>query len=158
MISLCSHKIRAFTIHFICEYIGIRLTGYEKKKLITEILKITVRLTGYGFTALVCMYVCMCACMYECSKVCMLVCTYLCMYACICMYMHICMYVCTYVRTYAYVYMYIEKFVMTFWHTKFFCYVDKILYVFPIIIITSCSHLNSYHVAQFFQEGIFMNL
>ena len=34
-----------------CEYIGIRLTGYEKK-LITEILKITVRLTGYGFTAL----------------------------------------------------------------------------------------------------------
>ena len=26
-----SHKIRAFTIHFMCEYIGIRLTGYEKK-------------------------------------------------------------------------------------------------------------------------------
>ena len=73
----------------------------------------------------------------------------------VCMYMHIRMYVCTYVCTYAYVYMYIEKFVTTFWHTKFFCYVDKVLYVFPIIIITSCSHLNSYHIAQFFQEGNF---
>ena len=31
VISLCSHKIRVFTIHFMCEYIGIRLTGYEKK-------------------------------------------------------------------------------------------------------------------------------
>ena len=69
------------------------------------------------------------------------------MYACICIY------VCMYVRTYAYVY--IEKFVMTFWHNNFFCYVDKVLYVFPIIIITSCSHLNSYHIAQFFQEGNF---
>ena len=71
----------------------------------------------------------------------------------VCIYMHICMYVCTYVRTYAFVYMYIEKFVTTFWHTKLFCYVDKILYIFPIIIITSCSHLSSYHIAQFFQEG-----
>ena len=43
---------------------------------------------------------------------------------------------------------------MTFWHTKFFCYVDKVLHVFPIII-TSCSHLNSYRIAQFFQEGNF---
>ena len=28
-----------------CEYIGIRLTGYDKKLLITEILKITVQLS-----------------------------------------------------------------------------------------------------------------
>ena len=28
---MCSHKIRAFTIHFMCEYFGIRLTSYEKK-------------------------------------------------------------------------------------------------------------------------------
>ena len=38
---------------------------------------------------------------------------------------------------------------------QIFCYVDKVLYVFPIIIITSCSHLNSYRIAQFFQEGNF---
>ena len=31
VISLCSHKIGAFIIHFMYEYIGIKLTGYEKK-------------------------------------------------------------------------------------------------------------------------------
>ena len=28
---LFKHKIRAFAIHFMCEYIGIRLTGYVEK-------------------------------------------------------------------------------------------------------------------------------
>ena len=30
-ISLFKHKIRAFAIHFMCEYIEIRLTGYVEK-------------------------------------------------------------------------------------------------------------------------------
>ena len=29
-ISLCYRKIITFTFHFMCEYIGIRLTGYGK--------------------------------------------------------------------------------------------------------------------------------
>ena len=33
-----------------CEYIGIRLTGNVEKELITEILKITVWLSGQPFT------------------------------------------------------------------------------------------------------------
>ena len=39
-------KITINTIHFICEYIRTRLTSHGRKRLITEILKITVHLVS----------------------------------------------------------------------------------------------------------------
>ena len=94
----------------------------------------------------VCTYICMFACIYVCMCICMYVCMYACMYVCMYVCMHVCMYVCTYVH----VYMYIEKFVTTFWSTKLFCYVDKVLY--------SYHHYHklftpqySYHIVQSFQ-------